>query len=300
MRYCWGMGRGFALLVTATLLVMMLIGCGSLRSAPPLSACTAATAQRVSAQNLARYYTFHGNSCVHVEGVLWERYLYDSVESIYREQAGSNPDVIAVYGGTTAMDDGFTRQRARIDVIGLATSCEQIDADALRDNPGRGVMIVGPCHTFLGAAVVVASYKNLDVEPARLTGPSALAAYGDLTPVAVQAVDAQAKVPAENWFAAARAHDIAKMRDLMGWTAASDDLLAPLAIPTSAVKGAIAYFHHQSRNREDKAQFDVACVCRTENCGGRWPISLVDTAPGPAWPYDCAEILDNSHIAVRW
>ncbi|HEY1632209.1 MAG TPA: hypothetical protein VGF56_12910 [Rhizomicrobium sp.] len=287
------------------LLTAVLFGCAVRPSEP--AACTAQTATWISAASLARFYNVHINQCVHVRGVLADRLLYDRVETIYEYNNTWEPRIIAVYGTTAEMDAGFAHIRADADIVGIATSCMQLNEDARQADPGT--MITGPCHTLLGATIVIRSYTTLTPDPPRLTDNNVPDAYRDLSPQTPGSVPATVQSTAQGWFEAARARDIAKMRTLMDWSESLDDLVAQLVQPDDAPFGflageksvpAIRYFHYRTHHVGRTSEAEVACVCRTVNCDGRWPVALIDTGPGPAWPYACATIWPNGQVGMAW
>ncbi len=261
-----------------------LAGCQTVPPAPPLASCTEATAMPVAAEALDGHPDSYVHRCVRFTGVLAGRVIHDRIESVYRFPTDSRVPAIAAYGATTALDDALNT-RARVEVVGLASSCAQIAHDA-----PSGSMILGGCHVLLGAAITVTKLTVLDAAPPRIVDPAS--PHAELAREDLAAVGADARAAIDAWFAAARAHDLAKMRTLVKYM--PDDIHGLTVPPETALH--VSYFRYRGK----WPARDVACVCTQASCDGQWPIALLDIEPQAPWPYSCVVIAPDGHVDIYW
>ncbi|HEY1708280.1 MAG TPA: hypothetical protein VGG10_08430 [Rhizomicrobium sp.] len=248
------------------------------------------------------------NKCIKVHGILAFRGLHADLLSLYTPLDSE----IAVYANEED-EKRLWAERSEVELTGLATKCETIDAQAQAEQekasapPGQEVivMVTGLCHYQMGAVLLVSSINWLSNGKIRLTGETNRSRYGDLTKILASSWRVKAvRSTMEAWFTAARQRDWTTMFKSKGeWPEEKrKELMDMQTSPLLRLFGSgkpleIAYFQTADWLHDlPDSRTTYACVCTIDTCDGKWPISEIDVWPNPAWPYYCVGSSPNSPI----
>lgn len=283
---------------------------------PP--ACTAETAVRAAVTEITRRPDRFMGRCVTVAGPAGGTTIYSGVDAIYLGQIpgvvsgpAATRGLIGLYsdGNRLRMELAPERGLAHLVVTGTVDNCERmrdrLGAAAQRERAGNilPIMMGGYCHWRGGPVIRIASYaRDPAVRYERLIGEAARARVGDLvmatprTPgfgvlrdFATAFAEAMRRGNRE---ALARLHDFRpgtrNPEDLALLAYLLDDPESPFASLRRGIGGGPAIFVRRNASiARDEGVSGVICFCRTSDCRGRWPISILDAAGRPDRPYVC-------------
>lgn len=316
------MPNGAGALIIGAMLGLLMFAAAAAGAAPPVPACTAATARRVTVADIGENVDRYQRKCVRVGGLFASTSMYGSVAELYltdRYRLDGNRDPAALRRGRIGLYSADGKLRGlrpitdgipHVEVIGIVDSCAVMYNQAVADAKAEGdansiIMMSGYCHYYGGAVVRSATYSfDPPRRYERLLGEANRKRFGNLVPMPSGWADQAALDQAmADWREMIDRGDRAALRLAHGVGDTENDfqkqMLDRLLDPRiAAVRGQLA---RQSRiflpkydvNRRaagmpaDANPYATLCICRTANCGATWPIASRDADNHPSRPYVC-------------
>jgi len=272
--------------------------------------CATETAKNVAFSKLASDPGSYAGQCLRVEGLwLGGRAFYSDVRGFYTVgpkladvTKSKRAHRIGLYAKDGVLENGNGYSSAYVIATGIAGTCRGL-------HRGHTVTVMGYCHYTSGPILKVSSFE---VEPrpyTRFTGKDKRETFGNLD-LATEDWLHRAPVEArmEEWRGSIRRRDRKDFAAINGidldaitrserqiMKAALADAGTPFAdFHRSLDARPLALLVEKNPWRDDKSDprdyVVTACYCRTNDCGGRWPISDFDAPSANTRPYICARL----------
>jgi hypothetical protein len=231
---------------------------------------------------------------------------------------------VAIYGKSPPGME-LWGMRSYADLIGFAYSCEQLwdlseaqadqaneEAKKRGSNEETISFISGECH-YHGGPLLWVSQITVDEGIANRLFGGAGAKYGDIMPMLPDAPHAAAITNAiAPIFEFVRKQDKAGLEAHLkklgngGASYNANDAIDLRQATFSFLMGApktpdVHYFVPNERIRGADGDYAaIGCVCKVEDCDGKWPIAYMDATNRPGWPYSCIQIWkERDLVSVR-
>jgi hypothetical protein len=307
--------RAFKIIVPALWCVLLVAACASPQVAkvvPPREDCAASEAVPATLEDFISHPDRLMDKCIHVRGFVAYRAVVPDLPWFYVHHKPE--ERVALYGVDPPGRE-LWGMRAYADITGYAYSCEQFwaFATARADQENEKAketgsktesipFIGGECHYHGGPLLWVSQIRVDDQAPNRLFGLSA-AKYASLTPML-----SSAPYAAEVTDFIAPIFDFIRKQDKAGLEAhlqkigdggassdtdhVTDAKQSPFAFLLGANKAPDVYYFVPTGPgpgavRDYEA---IGCVCKINNCDGKWPIAEGDARNNPDWPYACVQV----------
>ncbi|HET7083426.1 MAG TPA: hypothetical protein VFI23_01550 [Rhizomicrobium sp.] len=258
------------------------------------------------------------DKCIHVRGFVAFRDVVPSLQWLYEHP--KLDERVALYGRNPPGVELWA-MRNYADLVGFAYSCEQLgtfaEAQTEQKNEeakkkGSDVesipFIAGNCH-YRGGPVLWVSLITVDENsPNRLFGPAA-AKFSSLTPMLPSTAHATEIANAIGpIFEFMRKQDKAGLEAHLekigdgGASSHANDAVDTNQNPFSFLLGApkapdVHYFVPKERIRGAAGNYaSIGCVCKIDDCDGKWPIAELDASNKPQWPYSCIRAAKEDNI----
>lgn len=290
-------------------------------------ACTAETSTRATIASIGDRFDHWRGRCVTLSGPFTSISLYSSVEGLYltsRYEIDGNPapatlrrNRIGIYSRNNRLREigvGL-RKIVPIEVTGRVDSCERMHAEAVAKAKAAGkipiIMMSGYCHYFSGAVIRVDEYRLGHRAFERLAGERNRERFGNLVPMPEswpQRVVIERDMA--EFLTALRSGDVARMAALhrekvetknaytrkvfAALLDRSDSVFAEVrleaGLPVRYFVDRSAFLRWHADGTRPEHPYALACICRTKDCEGRWPISDNDADNKPSRPYACTRL----------
>ena len=265
--------------------------------------------------------------CVRVSGLLYQNVLHDGRDGLYLARLNSwDGGLLRSHPERHLLLTGPRRRPSDAPVpatvVGRIDTCQQRErrgAVQMRMQAGPDDIILASYHCYAANGVMLAasevSTRHARIE--RLTGESARARYGNLTPMPASWPQRERlESLVQTFLLALRSGDrdqAGRVHGIRPGSRASrgeegrrlfaylfDDLDSPFAPLRRAAPSQIAYYvprldQPQGAGPRDHAV--IACFCRTDDCRDRWPLSTLDIRNQPGRPYVCTRIMPRDWVA---
>lgn len=294
-----------------------------------MATCSEETAREVPFNELALHSPYYSEQCVKVSGLFYSWRLFGSPEHLYLSQRWEAEPTSRLIGGPNPFRlglDFYDVERPEVVdafrpavVIGRLTDClirgdmlgRKEALQTLIDNNQGAISIStlsGYCHGFYGGTIDV-EHISLGAPQRfpRLMGQESLARYGSLRPLDSASWERSRLADlAETLFELIRAGDEPALLALAGGsTEVTDDLfegydhavfrdlaafreMPPFVIlEASNGLGPNQLLGEEEEDRDPPGRH--ICYCRSRDCEGRWPISVLDAHVSDERPYVCLE-----------
>jgi hypothetical protein len=281
---------------------------------PDVAQCPTGALPRVSVVEVAADPVRFKGACVRLQGVWAGDGLYADLDAYQRRATAfgpyeDEPKAAAGGVGVYAPPDLIARKAAaydmpvRADMVGKLGTCEDLAKGAL--------MVSGYCRGGAGAILAVDDADLAPLRVSRLVSEDDRRKFGNLAPAPADwAAAAQVDGLLAAWLQAVAHGDADTLARLHGKGdslkgARPDEVMRAVEIDEGlwsevrswsrphqtavfVAKPRGASGPDRSNSRWDQAA--VGCVCREDDCAGRWPISYADTGTNGARPYLCVEL----------
>lgn len=304
---------GVAAALTGLLLSLCAAGAAGAFSPTPIATvidlphdCEMRFAPRLSPKAIPKLARQMGNAwsgCVKVRGLAVNGQLFADPDAYYRT-GGDSWDAPAFYTDNPKLiADGSDRARW-VEVSGFIAECDSLyfsrDYEQSWKSPDdgpcakRGGMIMLVKEAQIGEPFLL-TRRTSDRDRQRL-GDLALVPAFDIAPPRVQAL-------ANDWLAAVRTGDREAYGRLMPDAAHDHDTEQALfedarldwlrKLPADRPIQLLVQNDRWYPNWQPTTY--LGCVCRDDDCAGRWPINVYDAGLNPSRPYACVSILRDRY-----
>jgi hypothetical protein len=290
---------------------------------PPREDCAAEESVSVDIDRFRANPSRYAHRCVRVRGLIAWRGLVRDPGELYDRSNGTavlrgRDPMIALYGAEHDATGKLELWGARTyaDIIAYAYSCDEFTSYVMARG---GFMVSGLCHYRSGPVLWVSRWTAIPEVAPRLSGWRAARRHGNLLEVNERwrhFVEANSAVAA--WFELVRTRDIAGLAGALSFLRPASAELSEMdrkwALRLMQPESPIAFLIGRvspprltillarPRGDEERDAYQAyGCVCRTDDCSGRWPFHSLDTEPALDHPYVCVEVTGESgqHPRVR-
>ncbi|HEY4943709.1 MAG TPA: hypothetical protein VII56_19940 [Rhizomicrobium sp.] len=269
----------------------------------PPKGCSVHRAHPVRLMSFASHSERYLGKCLRLSGLLIGRTLFTGIDGYYRRGSyesdsflkGEERFHIGLYASSVLLEKFQNSQAFRATVIGIASTCEQLNGPTV-------IMVLGACHFTSGAILAVATARTRPTVLVRLTGERARQRVGNMQAAPTDWPErATIAAFASRWLNDIQSGNVADYKVVNGGASYLDT--------SSYVFTDIPSAFESFRGKHSQPQLEIfltrenppfypdelhrvaiSCFCRKADCTGLWPISTMDAANAPQRPYVCMSV----------